>query len=80
MDFKLARSLLQEAPKTISLKKIEEAVDKEAQSFFYFDKENTHKQILSLVQGFEKKGRSVYHRVIKYSLDQDDYMYEVHIL
>ena len=52
----------------------------EGQSFFYFDKENTHKQVLALVQNFEKKGLSVYHRTVKYGLDDDDYMYEVHIL
>ncbi|MDO4674240.1 HP0268 family nuclease [Campylobacter sp.] len=80
MDLKLARNLTNEKPKTISLGKIEDAVDKEGQKFFYFDKDNSHKQLIALVEHFEKKGLNVYHRVVKYGLDEQDYMYEVHIL
>ena len=79
-DLKVARSSVSEKPKLISLKKIEDAIEQEGQSFFYFDKENSHKQLIALVEYFEKKGVSVYHRVVKYGLDDDDYMYEVHIL
>lgn len=79
-DLKVARNSVNEKPKAMSLKKIEEAVEQGRQSFFYFDKENTHKQMLALVQNFEKKGFSVYHRPVKYGLDESDYMYEVHIL
>ncbi len=78
-ELKLARSTINAKTKSVTLKKLEDAVA-EGQSFFYLDKENTHKQVLALVQGFEKKGFSVYHRAIKYGLDDDDYMYEVHIL
>jgi len=80
MDLKLARNLIGEKPKSISLEKIEEAVNKEGQKFFYFDKENSHKQLITLVDYFGKKGLSVYHRVVKYGLDENDFMYEVHIL
>lgn len=80
MDLKLARNLINEKPKIISLNKIEEAVEKEGQKFFYFDKENSHKDLIAFVEHFEKKGLSVYHRVVKYGLDDNDYMYEVHIL
>ena len=80
MELKLARTLLSDKPKVISLEKIEAAVEKEGQKFFYFDKENTHKQLLALVSHFEKKGISIYHRVVKYGLDENDFMYEVHIL
>lgn len=80
MELKIARTLLNEKPKSITLAKIEEAVKKEGQKFFYFDKDNSHKQLISLVEHFEKKGFSVYHRSIKYGLDEGDYMYEVHIL
>ncbi len=80
MDLKLARNLLNEKPKNISLEKIEEAVEKEGQKFFYFDKENSHKQLMALVEHFEKKGLNVYHRVVKYGLDENDFIYEVHIL
>lgn len=80
MNLKLARNLLNEKPKLISLEKIEEAFKLEGQKFFYFDKENSHKELLALVEYFEKKGLSVYHRVVRYGLDDEDYMYEVHIL
>lgn len=78
-DLKLAKSLESDKVQSLSVKKMEEAVAG-GQSFFYFDKENTHKQLLALVSHFEKKGVSVYHRTVKYGLDDDDYMYEVHIL
>lgn len=79
-DLRLAKSEVNEKAKTISLKKIEEAITQDGQSFFYFDKENSHKQLIALVEYFEKKGLSVYHRTVKYGLDDEDYMYEVHIL
>lgn len=79
-DLKAARNSANEKPKVISVKKIEEAIEQEGQNFFYFDKENSHKQLITLVEYFEKKGLSVYHRVVKYGLDDEDYMYEVHIL
>lgn len=80
MELKLARAELDTKPKTISLEKIEAVVEKEGQKIFYFDKENTHKQLIALVEHFEEKGLSVYHRTVKYGLDDSDYMYEVHIL
>ncbi|MBM0637504.1 hypothetical protein LNU06_05715 [Campylobacter sp. VicNov18] len=80
MELKLARTSINEKPKNIGLEKIEEILEKEGQKFFYFDKDNTHKQILAFVNHFGKKGLSVYHRSLKYGLDDNDFMYEVHIL
>ncbi|CAD7287210.1 HP0268 family nuclease [Campylobacter suis] len=80
MELKLARNEIDAKPKAISLDKIEAAVNKEGQKIFYFDKENSHKQLIALVEHFEEKGLSVYHRTVKYGLDDNDYMYEVHIL
>ncbi|ANE32998.1 Uncharacterised protein [Campylobacter hyointestinalis] len=80
MELKLARTELDNKPKTISLDKIEAAVAKDGGKIFYFDKENSHKELISLVEYFEEKGLSVYHRTVKYGLDENDYMYEVHIL
>ena len=79
MDLKLAKTLLDEQAKTISLKKLEDSVEKEGQSFFYFDKENSKKNLNLLVEHFEKKGLSVYYREVRYGLDSGDYIYEVHI-
>lgn len=80
MELKLARTEIDTKPKAISLDKIEAAVAKEGQKIFYFDKDNSHKQLIALVEFFEEKGLSVYHRTVKYGLDESDYMYEVHIL
>ena len=80
MELKLARAELDTKPKTISLEKIESAVLKDGGKIFYFDRDNSHKQLIALVEHFENKGLSVYHRTVKYGLDENDYTYEVHIL
>lgn len=38
MELKLARTLINEKPKNISLEKIEEAIEKEGQKFFFLIK------------------------------------------
>ncbi len=80
MELKLARNELKNKPKTITIEKIEEEVEKEGEKIFYFDKENAHKDLVELVEYFENKGYSVYLREVKYGLDDNDYLYEVHIL
>lgn len=80
MKIKLARTELNTAPKAIELKKLEEEIEKNGQKIFYFDRDNSHKDMIALIEHFEKKGLSVYHRTIKYGLDENEYMYEVHIL
>ena len=80
MEFKLARAALDAKPKKIKLEKIEEILKNEGQKIFYFDKDNSHKDLVSLVEHFEELGYSVYLREIKYTLDDNDYIYEIHIL
>jgi len=80
MELKLARESLKAKPKSIDIKKIEEAVEKEGSKIFYFDRENSHKDLMDMVEYFEEKGYSVYFREVKYGLDENDYIYEVHIL
>ncbi|MDR0666934.1 MAG: hypothetical protein LBF71_05950 [Campylobacteraceae bacterium] len=80
MELKLARTGLGEKPKSITLEKIEETIKKEGGQIFYFDKENSHKNLVNLVEYFENKDFSVYLRQVKYGLNEQDYMYEVHIL
>ena len=80
MELKLARETLASKPKKIDIKKIEEAVEKEGNKIFYFDRENSHKDLMELVDYFEERGYSVYFREVKYGLDENDYIYEVHIL
>ena len=40
MELKLARNEIDAKPKTISIDKIEAALNKDGQKIFYFDKEN----------------------------------------
>jgi hypothetical protein len=80
MELKLARKELNAKPKTVKLEKIEEIIKKDNQKIFYFDKENSHKDLVALVEYFEDKDMSVYLREVKYGLGDDDYMYEIHIL
>ena len=78
MKLKLARTTLKAKPKTIELKKLEDALANK--SIFYFDKDNSHKELKELIEHFEEKGYSVYMREVKYGLDENEYIYEVHII
>jgi hypothetical protein len=80
MELKLARTAINGKPRPVQLDKIEETLAKDGQKIFYFDKENSHKDLVSLVEYFEEIAFSVYLREVKYGLDEGDYMYEVHIL
>jgi len=78
MKLKLARTSVTSKPKIIEVDKIEEDLDKK--SIFYFDKENSHKELKSLIEHFEEKEYSVYMREVKFGLNDDEYIYEVHIV
>lgn len=78
MKLKLARASVDAKPKMIEIDKIEEDLDKK--SIFYFDKENSHKDLKSLVEYFEEKAYSVYMREVKFGLDDAEYLYEIHIV
>ena len=78
MKLKLARASMSTKPKSIELSKIEE--DLEKKSIFYFDKENSHKDLKRLIEHFEDKDYSVYMREVKFGLNDDDFIYEVHIV
>ncbi|DAB40111.1 MAG: hypothetical protein QG564_1346 [Campylobacterota bacterium] len=78
MKLKLARTTLKAKPKIVEITKIEEELaDK---SIFYFDKDNSHKELKAVIEYFEEKGYSVYMREVKYGLDENEYIYEVHII
>ena len=49
-------------------------------SFFYFHKETSYKNLKDLIDKLEKDGYSVYFREVKYALDEGSYMYELHII
>ena len=78
MKLKLARASITAKPKIIELSKIED--DLEKKSIFYFDKENSHKELKALIEYFEGKEYSVYMREVKFGLNDDEFIYEVHIV
>jgi hypothetical protein len=80
MELLFARNELNEKPKKVQLDKIKEDLKKDGQKIFYFDRDNSHKDMMALVDALEAEGNNVYFREVKYGLADDEYMYEVHAL
>lgn len=80
MELILAKQNLNDKRKTITIEAIEKELAKGDKEIFYFDQANSHKDLVALVEAFEEKGFSVYLREVKFGLDEDNYMYEMHIL
>jgi len=81
MELILAKNSLDEKNnKKITLEDIEKELDKNKQKIFYFDQSNSHKDLVSMVENLEEKEHSVYLREVRYGLDENDYMYEMHVL
>ncbi|MFK5937146.1 MAG: HP0268 family nuclease [Sulfurimonas sp.] len=80
MDLKFARTDISAKPKKVDLAKIEASVAKDDSIIFYFDKENSHKDLLELQDHFEAQGKSFYMSEVKFGLSDNDYMYQVHIM
>lgn len=80
MDLKFARAEIDGKPKKVDLEKIEQAVEKQSSVIFYFDRENSHKDLLELQDHFEAKGKSFYMSEVKYGLADNEYVYQVHIV
>jgi len=64
--------------KEVEISKFLEDVKKD--NFYYFHRETSYKDIQDLIDELEKKDYSVYFREVKYSLEDNGYMYEMHIL
>ena len=80
MELLFARNELNEKPKKVQLDKIKEELKKNSQKIFYFDRDNSHKDMMALVDALEKDGYNVYFREVTYGLADEEYMYEVHAL
>ena len=80
MELLLARNELNEKPKKVQLDKIKDQLTKDGVKIFYFDRENSHKDMMALVDALEAEGVNVYFREVKYGLADDEYVYEVHAL
>lgn len=61
-----------------SVDKFLEKVKKD--NFYYFHRETSYKNLMDLQEQLEEKGFSVYFREVKFGLDEQDYMYELHTL
>lgn len=75
MELLLARADKNQKPKKVDIKTIDTN-----NQILYFDRENSHKDMVKMVEFFEDKGLSVYLKEVKFGLDEEDYMYEVHIM
>ena len=80
MNLKFARTEVNEKPKKAELAKLEATVEKEESTIFYFDRDNSHKDLLELQTHFEEQGKSFYMSEVKYGLSDNEYMYQVHIV
>ena len=80
MELLYARNELSEKPKKVQLDKVKEELQKDGEKIFYFDRDNSHKDMMSLVDALEDEGYNVYFREVKYGLADEEYMYEVHAL
>jgi len=80
MNLKFARTEIDQKPKKAELAKIETSLEKEDGVIMYFDRDNSHKDLLELQGYFEEKGKSFYMSEVKYGLADNEYMYQVHIV
>ena len=81
MKLKLAKNKDTQEIKEVNIDEIEESVKQNRMgAIVYFDQENSHKDLVGMVEVFEEKGYSVYLKEIRFGLDENNYMYEVHIL
>ncbi|MDB2562399.1 hypothetical protein N9X61_02215 [Sulfurimonas sp.] len=80
MNLKFARTEIDQKPKKAELAKIEASVEKDDSVIMYFDRDNSHKDLLELQGHFEEKGKSFYMSEVKYGLSDNEYMYQVHIV
>jgi hypothetical protein len=65
----------------MQLDKIKEELKKGSNAeLLYFDRDNSHKDMMALVDALEDDDYNVYFREVKYGLADDEYLYEVHAL
>jgi hypothetical protein len=80
MDILIAREELDTKPSKVTLTKVKDELKELGEKIYYFDKDNSHKNMMSLVDSLEGEGYNVYFREVKYGLADDEYMYELHAL
>ena len=80
MDILLARKELTAKPKKVNFEKLLEELAQKEEEIFYFDRDNSHKDMMAIVDKFEDAGYAVHFREVKYGLADEEYLYEIHAL
>ena len=80
MEILLARKELNVKPKKVTFEKLLDSLSSNKEEIFYFDKENSHKDMMSIVDKFEDAGYNVHFREVKFGLADEEYIYELHAL
>ena len=80
MEVLLAKKELNIKAKKVKVEKLLDSLKANHEEIFYFDKENNHKDMMSIVDKIEDAGYSVHFREVKYGLADDEYIYELHAL
>jgi len=80
MEYKLVQVDVDSEAKTVTLEEVEKLAKTEKANIIYFDRSNTEKSLKLLAKYFDKQDKNVYIREVKFGLDENDYLYEVHIL
>ncbi|NQY92712.1 MAG: hypothetical protein HRT43_00985 [Campylobacteraceae bacterium] len=80
MELLLAREELKDKPKKIQLEKVQAELKELGEKIFYFDRDNSHKDMMALVDALENDGLNVNFREVRYGLGDEEYLYEVHAL
>lgn len=80
MTLKLAKKELDDKQEVISFDEIQKQAEENGSATFYIDKDNSLKDIQKLKAALEKNSNSVYLNEIRYGLDNDSFLYELHII
>ena len=80
MEILLARETITSKPKKVDVTTLKEELTTCNDKLFYFDRDNSHKDMMSLIDTFEDDNFTVHFREIKFGLEEDSYIYELHVL
>jgi hypothetical protein len=80
MEILLAREEITSKPKKAKLEKLLAILETDEEAIFYFDRDNSHKIIMEVVEKVEAQGYNVHFREVRYGLADEEYIYEVHAL
>ncbi len=80
MNLKLAKKDLNDEISTITLNEIEKRLESNGDITLYLDKENSIKDLQKMCAHFEKNSKSLHFNELRFGLDKDCFLYELHII